>query len=143
MDLILNRNKWLKDGIFGQIGRSSMLFYTLEHAYGVSDGISTTWTPKIPAGTYKCVRGTHQLEAVPGHPPPEPFETFCITGVPDHSGILFHILNFNLESKGCVGLGLALGFIDERPALLSSKIAFEHFMNLQKGCDQFSLQIIG
>ena len=93
----------------------------------------------MPHGTYKCVRGTHQLEGG------GPFTTFEITGVPGHTGVLFHPGNTELDSRGCECLGMSLGEIvtNQGPldAVLQSREAFQEFMIYQDGCDEFTLKV--
>lgn len=127
----LVRGELSKDGIFSLLSQDdgSELFLCLEHAY--QDG--NVYVPKLPNGTYVCVRGLHTLEH---HP--EPFETFEITRVPGHSDILFHIGNSNADSAGCVLLGLARNFV----SILNSKDAFAKFMNLMVGIDSFTLEVL-
>lgn len=143
MDIGILRIDRVSTGIFGELNAEdeSLSLYTLEHAYPVqSDGIlsSTVFAPKIPVGTYTCVRGTHQLKPTPTHPNPTPFETFEITGVEGHTNLLFHVLNFNSESEGCIGLGLER---DGCKDILHSGAAFEKFMEAQTGVNTFTLTI--
>ena len=78
MDLILTRNQFRKDGIFGHISDESgdILWATLEHAYPI-DGREISFSPKLIAGDYLCVRGNHRLENG------GPFETFEIIAIND------------------------------------------------------------
>ena len=124
MNLLLKRIDFTPDGIFGELQDESgkALYSTLEHSYACM--------VKVPVGTYTCQRGTHQLDHSP-----KPFETFEIIDVPGHSGILFHVGNYNADSDGCVLLGLRR----EGSMLVGSRLAFDGFMGLQKGIDQFTL----
>lgn len=95
MDLILKRKLRNADGIFSDLFQglgTGLELTTLEHAYPIRNRESIDYAPKIPNGIYTCVRGMHQLEHG------WPFETFEVTGVAGHSGILFHIGNFNADS---------------------------------------------
>lgn len=127
MNLTLKRNKFSKTGIFGQIEDESggHICVTLEHSYNCA--------PKIPPGTYKCVRGTHQLAGAS-----HPFETFEITGVVGHSGLLFHAGNYNVDSSGCVLVGETV----VSDMITSSRRTFERFMDLQEGEDSFTLTVL-
>ena len=75
MNLTLKNTDFSDDGIFGVLldEAGNQIAVTLQHAYEQVDG---KFSPKIPAGTYECVRGKHQLAGMT-----EPFETFEITGV--------------------------------------------------------------
>lgn len=135
MDLTLKRSGYLKTGIFGLILDSAtgiQHFVSLEHAYAAGAGF--TYVPKIPAGAYLCRRGMHQLEHMT-----EPFETFEVVNVPGHSNCLFHVGNYNSDSQGCILVGEALAN-DEM--ITNSREAFEDFMSLQQGLDEFQLAVI-
>ncbi len=139
MDLDLVRNSNRSDGIFSQLltaDEEHSVCMTLEHAYpGKND-----FQPKLPNGTFICKRGKHRL-----HGMTEDFETFEITGVEGHSGMLFHWGNLNRDSEGCVLTGDAIA---EYPAgaphtemITNSRAAFARFMKLQEGADQFTLRV--
>lgn len=125
MNLHLIRKEFRLYGIFGELrdDQNNLVAVTLEHSYEDK--------PKLPSGNYSCVRGMHQLSNKP------PFETFEITGVPGHTGILFHKGNSNNDSEGCVLLGSSLG----TGCILDSKIAFDNFLELQSGKQTFSLVV--
>jgi hypothetical protein len=126
MDLLLTRNRFTNDGVFGELKQLSgiLVCMTLEHSYS---GI-----PKLPDGSYTCVRGLHQLE---GHP--DPFMTFEIANVPGHSKILFHQGDWQTDSEGCVLLGMQ----SDATRIYSSHIAFENFMTLQGDSSSFLLTV--
>jgi hypothetical protein len=136
MDLALIRVEYKFDGVFGEIRdiAGEVICCTLEHAY--ADGINS-YIPKVPEGTYICKRGMHQLEHMTNE-----FETFEITNVPDHTDILFHTGNFNGDSAGCVLLGMNITNIGGRQGVASSKAAFNAFMKLQDGVDEFTLIVL-
>jgi hypothetical protein len=54
-------------------------------------------------------------------------DTFGIL-VKGHNAVLFHIGNMEMETKGCVLLGLKTGYINGVRAVLESRVAFEAFM---------------
>ena len=135
MDLALRRTSYAADGILSEVSRtdtSERLFRALEHAYQNDEA----WEPKLPAGTYTCVCGTHALKNG------VPFETFEVIGVPGHSGILFHKGNWNRDSEGCILLGLEFAESTIGEMVTGSGVAFERFMALQTGVDQFQLKVI-
>jgi hypothetical protein len=134
MNLVLSRLQNRQDGIFGDIFSEygELIAQTLEHAY---DG--PMWRPKIPSGTYKCVRSLHRL-----HGMTEDFETFEITGVEGHTNLLFHWGCFNSNSEGCVLLGLHVERgPDQTQMLTHSREAFAKFMTLQEGVKEFTLTV--
>ena len=129
---LVRRNDAGADGVFSELSdlKGNFLFVTLEHSYNNK--------PKIPDGTYICKRGMHRL-----HSMTEDFETFEITGVEGHTNILFHVGNYNADSEGCVLLGKSIGHMLKGGRMIcASKQAFEAFMKLQEGCDEFSLVVI-
>lgn len=135
MDLVITRVENREDGIFSEIKNAKMevLFHTLEHAYE----IGTQWFPKIPNGTFTCVRGPHRL-----HGMTQDFVTFEITGVDGHVDLLFHWGNWNADSEGCILLGEGIAQSSKGQMITSSKVAFEAFMKLQEGLDQFQLTVV-
>ncbi len=126
MDMQLFTVDCKETGISGDLAGEGLLLVTLEHAYPDGRG----WAAKLPPGTYTCVRGQHQLHS-------GPIETFEVTGVPGHTGILFHIGNTQADSEGCILLGLRRG----GDSIYESRKAFAQFMELQKDCDSFTLVV--
>lgn len=135
MDLFLVRYEFRADGIISKLldQDGNHILTTLEHAY-LKDAVF--YDPKLPDGTYNCLRGLHKL-----HPDSEPFETFEVMGVPEHDGILFHSGNISADSDGCILLGLSLGNINGQKAVLNSKVAFTKFMAFLQGYDEFFLTV--
>lgn len=127
MDLRLTRTHFKSTGVYGELftPEEKYVAVTLEHAYGM-----LTFRPKLLAGTYVCKRGMHKLKHSK-----TPFETFEVTNVPGHTGILFHVGNTNADSSGCILLGSVMG-VDR---IVASRVAFQNFMQLQSGQDSFTL----
>jgi hypothetical protein len=128
---MLTRNDSTPDGIFGELRTVSggLVCITLEHSYEQDDG---SWAPKVPGGTYTCQRGQHQLHS-------GPIETFEITNVPGHTGVLIHPGNDESASEGCVLLGTARVGV----TITQSRAAFSKFMALEADQDTFQLTVIG
>ena len=122
-----------QDGIFSTLWLDDTQFcVTLEHAF--PDG-NDGWMPKLPRGaTYTCKLGLHQLEHG------GPFPTFEITGVPGHSGILFHVGCFNRDSNGCVLMGAEI-VKDAEWWIDHSLVTFKTFLHLTEGIDSFELEV--
>lgn len=135
MDMVLTRILYLDTGVFSSfdtVGGTNKAV-ALEHAYSQDDG---TIKPKLPAGTYTCVRGSHQLASMT-----RPFDTFEVTNVPGHTGILFHMGNYNQDSDGCILLGESL-VPDPDPTMITKSIlTFNAFMASQAGVKQFTLVV--
>lgn len=126
MDLSLVRNRFTANGVFGNLFELDGNFglSTLEHSFNGK--------PILPEGEFYCRRGMHQLMHMHA-----PFETFEIMGVPGHSGVLFHVGNFQSDSEGCILLGLTA--IDTM--ILNSREAFKKFMDAQDGVKEFQLLV--
>lgn len=140
MDLTLLRTDFRSDGILGELGYLGMPvpLYTLEHAYADMKpdgrGLSPYYRPKLPTDIYTCQKSLHKLhDGVP-------FLTFEVKDVPGHKGILFHIGNVNADSEGCILVGMKQD--TNSTAILQSRIAFKAFMDLQKGCETFTLTVL-
>ncbi len=134
---ILKYTAFRRDGIFGTFtfaGDDHPIMVTLSHAFPVGG----TYQPIVGQGTYTCVRGTHSLANG------IPFETFEITGVAGHGGLLFHAGNFNADSHGCtlVGEKIATYANTGDEMVTNSKATFSAWMKRLEGVDSFMLQVI-
>ena len=133
MDLRLIRFERSAQGIFSHL--TDMLGHkiceSVTHSYQQAEG---SWVAKTPAGRWHCIRGQHSLNGVVW------FETFMID-VPGHVGLLFHQGNVETESKGCELLGMYKGELDGEEAVLHSADAFDVFMRLQTGVNEFILEV--
>ncbi len=129
MTLTLQRLDYREDGIFSELlnEQGHVLVFTCEHSYN--------HRPKLYLGTFTCKRGTHQLHSGP------PFETFEVTGVNGHSGILFHKGNTQADSEGCILVGDYYGHDGEQMAVFNSKVAFTELMKTLEGVATFTLEV--
>jgi Family of unknown function (DUF5675) len=139
MNVILQREDYLGDGIFGKLfdEAGNQLAVTLEHAY---ESVDSRFVPKLAAGEYTVIR----------HAPNRlPYETFMVTNVPNFQdksvdGILIHIGNYNPDSEGCILLGKAVVQSPEALGtnmIIDSRVTFAQFMRLQDGVDSFKLTV--
>lgn len=130
MDMNLNRIHSLSDGIFDtfQSVDGSFQCNAIEHAYWI-DG---AWTAKIPPGVYTCRR---RMSPHFGYP------VFEVLEVPNCTYIEIHIANTEKDVIGCIGLGEKIGTLNSQDAVLQSKKAFDAFMDLQEGVDEFQLTV--
>ncbi|MFA7520450.1 DUF5675 family protein [Shewanella sp.] len=85
----------------------------------------------IPAGNYLCKR-FHGAKWK---------DTFEII-VAGHKDLLFHILNVENESKGCIGLGEQIGELNGKRAILASGVAFSSFMKIMGNDQECNLVIV-
>jgi len=75
------------------------------------------------------------------HSHPEPFETFEVTHVPNHTGILFHAGNYNCDSNGCILLGRVGMDSDQGTMVTNSRDTFTRFMLDLEGVESFPLTV--
>lgn len=141
MNLHLKRDAYRADGIFSTLrGEEGPIGVTVTHAYPDGNG---GHAPKVYPGVFECVRGAHRL-----HGMEQDFETFEITGVEGHAGILFHWGNWNENSEGCELNGDTVAEADHAGQhhvhlVTNSRAAFARFMALQVGVDRFTLTVEG
>ena len=110
-------------GVFGAFMDGEIPFcVALTHAYAKG-------RPIVGPGSFLCQLGTHVLD-VPGA---QPFQTYEIKGIDGHSGLLFHPLNKESESKGCIGLGESFVTFGDIPGIADSRTAFGEFMKRAGG----------
>ncbi len=126
MNMTLRRASFTPFGIFGTLfdAGENIIASTLEHSYNL--------LPKLPDGVYTCRRGMHRLAHMK-----QPFETFEICDVPGHTDILFHTGNRNEDSAGCVLLGSEV----KGSEIAYSRVAFDKFMAIQAGVEEFGLTV--
>jgi hypothetical protein len=135
VDIKLTRKAAHLYGVLGELTTSEgvLVCVTLEHAYASGD----IFLAKLAPGTYTCKRGVHKLSNL------NPFEAFEVQNVPwfqgaPVSGILLHKGNYNKDSEGCILLGSKVGL----GCILDSGAAFDKFMALQDGVNEFTLEVI-
>jgi hypothetical protein len=132
MDLVLTRLERQSQGVFSKLEGGTSTLYACEHAYQDPAG---NWFAKIANGIYVCVAGMHTLDGVHW------FRTYEVTGVVGHSGILFHSGNTEMDSDGCILLGLGFGTLNGMKDVYSSAVAFQAFSNMQAGVNSFTLTV--
>jgi hypothetical protein len=128
----LIRTQIVPDGAFGVLqcpADPGFALFTLERTWDAADRARLV---TIPPGRYTCRRSYFHGGG---------YDTYEITGIPGHDRLLFHVLNLESESRGCVGLGRRRGQLDGHPAILESAIAFETFMQHTAGRTSFLLSV--
>jgi len=78
---------------------------------------------------YAILEGLYQYEE---YDAPTYGKTFQIL-VEGHTALLFHPLNVEDNSEGCIGLGLYPGELGGKRAILNSKSTFDKFMRFMRG----------
>ena len=86
----------------------------------------------IPCGQYICKRVQS----------PTYGNTFEVTNIQGRSSVLFHWGNIDDNTRGCILLGEQFGLLNNNWAVLSSKVAFNEFINRLEGYDEFTLTIV-
>lgn len=135
----LTRFAYTKDGVFGRWGR----FQTIEEEWRDNQPRISCIPTTMGRAPYHCVRSVFHRGGYP---------TFEITNVPDRTLIKVHRANTQEDLLGCVGMGLDLGVLkvkDEdsfqlahKLAVLSSKKAFESWMETLHGVNEFLLHVV-
>ena len=85
----------------------------------------------IPTGQYICNRVDS----------PKYGDVFEVSNIQNRSHVLFHWGNRDKDTEGCILLGEEFGLLHGDWSVLSSKKAFNEFMNILKEEDQFTLTI--
>jgi hypothetical protein len=132
MNFTLTRYEVGEKGAYGNFVSQdgSCAIVSMERTYLQSDG---TWAPKIPANTYTC-----KLYKSPHFG----YMVFQIMDVPGHDHIEIHKANWERQLDGCVALGLSEQSFADGEMIVNSKVAFDKFMALQTGVDEFKLTVI-
>jgi len=139
MNLVMTRVHIDLNGAFSTVTdeNGQQVMVCASHTYLQPDGV--TFAPVVGQGTYTCVRGQHALLLDTGL---YRFETFEITGLSDHTGVLFHFGNLpETQSEGCELVGNAFGSLSGLEAVLNSDVTFQRFMAMQAGVDEFQLTV--
>ena len=131
----LIRKDFRTDGIFGQLFKDDNTFfcYTLEHAFVFGDEAPS---PAVHAGSYLCVRGDHTLPHKK-----DPFETFMLTEVPGHTGILIHPGNYQDDSSGCILVGDSIIMSGRGQMITNSTATWLKLLEILKDTDSFFLTV--
>jgi hypothetical protein len=136
--MILSRLIYRPDGIFSRLWHDdeSLMCVTLEHAFQFPDTPAGLWEPVIKKGSYICVRGNHRLDGMT-----HDFETFEVTGIVGHTGVIFHWGNWNKDSKACILLGASIVDSPSGKMVTDSVKTFQRFMAGQDDIDRFQLTV--
>lgn len=86
----------------------------------------------IPEGIYPLVKSRFNRGG---------YDCYELLEVPDREEILIHRGNTEDDLLGCIAPGMALGFVDGKWAVTSSRAAFDAFMAALTGVEKTSLTI--
>lgn len=128
-DLVLHHVAIHDKGAFGVLLYKNMPFaVSLERTFG--DDEQSFYTV-IPPGRFLCTKTVYHKYG---------YETFEIH-IPGHTRILFHKLNTEDQSLGCIGIGEEFGELNGQPAILQSGKGFKEFMVKFGDRDSFYLTV--
>jgi len=116
----IHRQEFLPLAVRGVMEGGGIVLHTLEDPEDL-----------VEAGQYDCTRDYYHAG---DHP------TYLINH-PTRSRLLFHAGNTHEDTLGCVLLGIEQGEINDVPAVLGSRAAFQAFMDSLDNTDSFTLVI--
>jgi len=135
---VLQRTMHTPDGIFGRLILGGETFcQTLEHAF-LHDKV---YLPILPDGAYTLKRGIHRLTTGPEFVT-YAFPRFMSWDKKPHTGVLFHVGNWNQDSTGCVLVGEEKGSLGGKPGVLRSKMAFKRFLEACGDAETINVDVI-
>ncbi len=116
-------------GTFGRLYMGDFALFTLEPPWLDN----TPFLSCIPEGTYRLkLQYSNKIADLTNKKYLQGYE---VMNVPNRTDILFHQLNYESQTDGCIGLGLEFGIMSDRLAIKDSQTAFELFMNTMTGDD--------
>ena len=119
-DVYLERFAYTHMGTFGVIKVDEFEWFTVERPWLNNKARESC----IPEGAYRISLGMYNRGGYPAYE---------IQSVPDRSLIKIHVANTENDVVGCIGLGLALGWVDNKWAVTQSKKALNQFMRQMQG----------
>lgn len=122
-------------GTFGILRLPEFECFTVERPWrGNSPNVSC-----IPEGEYQLIPSRYLRGG---------YDTYEIVKVPDRTAIKIHVGNTMLNVLGCIALGSALGWVESplksgyRWGVVSSKTAFDEFMERMRGVEEATIRIV-
>lgn len=132
--VVIKRFCYSKCGTFGELylynGQENIgkALYTVEQPWQNNEPFLSC----IPEGTYRCERFSSVKNP----------NTWQVMDVPGRVAILFHPGNTKDDFQGCIGLGLDLGTVNSKWAVVGSKMAHNIFNEHLKDINGFTLDIV-
>jgi len=124
----LERFAYTPFGTFGRIIIPEFECYTVERPWLDNKPRVSC----IPEGEYRLVLGSYNRGGYPAYE---------VMDVPGRSLIKIHIGNTIDDVIGCIAPGKALGYLERKWAVTSSKKAFAEFMGAMAGIEESTLRI--
>lgn len=128
MDVELERFAYTPHGTFGRIMLPEFECFTVERPWLDNKRRQSC----IPEGTYELVLGMYNRGGYPAYE---------LMDVPDRSLIKIHVGNTMDDIVGCIAPGKALGFLERKWAVSSSRKAFNEFMVAMNGIQATKIHI--
>jgi len=117
-----------KYGVFGKLFiDNKFCCYTVERPWQENK----PYVSCIPCRAYLIQKGTFRNE----------YENYEIKNVPDRTHIEIHRANVADDVQGCIGLGLELGVVDGKWAVLESRAAMGRFVDEMQG-DEYAVMVV-
>ena len=126
--VILERFAYSPHGVFGRIIIPEFECFTVERPWLDNKPRESC----IPEGTYKIELGQYNRGGYPAYE---------VLEVPNRSLIKIHIGNTIDDVIGCIAPGKALGYLERKWAVTSSRKAFNEFMGAMEGIQESTLEI--
>lgn len=112
---------------------SSGAFGTLFNSRGMPFAVSLeNEETLLPAGLHLCKRDFYHAGNYP---------TFEIQ-VAGRDRVLFHRLNWDYQSKGCIGIAESYEMVGDKPGIAASEKGFSEFWGLYKEFPEISLVVV-
>ncbi len=127
--VILERFAYSPFGVFGKLIIPEFECFTVERPWLDNKKRESC----IPEGKYTLKLGTFNRGG---------YEAYEVMGVPDRSLIKIHVGNTIDDVIGCIAPGNALGYLERKWGVTSSKKAFQEFMEAMKGVEKSTIHIV-
>lgn len=127
--LVLERFAYTPYGVFGRFIMPEFECYTVERPWRDNKQRESC----IPEGRYALKLGMYNRGGYPAYE---------VLNVPNRSLIKIHVGNTIDDVIGCIAPGKALGYMERKWAVSSSKKAFKELMAVMDGVEESTLEII-
>ena len=126
--VILERFAYSPFGVFGKLIIPEFECFTFERPWLDNKKRESC----IPEGKYTLKLGTFNRGG---------YEAYEVMNVPDRSLIKIHVGNSIDDVVGCIAPGKALGYLEGKWGVKSSKKAFKEFMEAMNGVEKSTIHI--
>ncbi len=127
--VILERFAYSPFGVFGKLIVPEFECFTVERPWLDNKKRESC----IPEGKYTLKLGMFNRGG---------YEAYEVMGVPDRSLIKIHVGNTIDDVVGCIALGNALGYLEGKWGVKSSKKAFKELREAMNGVEESTIHIV-